>query len=363
MNIGILTFHRAENFGAVMQCYALQTYLHKLGHQVHVIDYRCKSIEKVYHIFNPTILLQHDAPLQNIRNYIGRLRTCKDRLRKKRLYQRFRRCHLWLTEESIYDVNHLPHEDVIVVGSDQVWNTVLTGGMDDVYFLNRKLNVRKVAYAVSSEAYSYKDYEVNQTRLTAAINDFVALSVREESLREELRKYTNKPISVTLDPTFLLEKQDYLCMAKLPTDRNYILVYHLLDVPQMSDLAHRIAEKEKKKVIEIHAGFKKGNKMGRHLYNIGPEELMGYIIHAEMVITSSFHGLVFAVLFHKRFWVIDNGSFNRQRDLLNVLGLQSRVLGACPQSDYTEHIDYDMVEKRIVEMKKNSIMYIKNGLS
>lgn len=362
MKIGILTFHRAENFGAVMQCYALQIYLDKLGHRVHVVDYRCKNIEKVYHILNPAIIFQKGSLLQNVRNYLGRFRTCKDRWIKKRLYKQFRKRNLWLTK-SIYDVNHLPSEEIFVVGSDQVWNSVLTGGMDDVYFLNKKMNVKKVAYAVSSEAYSYWDYEVNKEKFSAVISDFTALSVREESLREEFRKYTNKPISITIDPTFLLEQKDYLRLAKLPSNRNYILVYHLIDASQMSDLAHRIAEKEKKTVIEIHAGFKSSDKKGCHLYNIGPEALLGYITQADMIITTSFHGLVFSILFHKRFWVIDNGSFNRQRNLLESLGLQNRVLGECPNVDYTELIDYDRVEKRIHELRSDSVAFIKACLS
>ena len=89
MKIGILTFHRAENFGATLQAYALQTYLSQQGHDVNIIDYRCPAIEMTYDIFNPRILFSRKNVFISLKHYLSRFRNIKDRIRKKRSFELF----------------------------------------------------------------------------------------------------------------------------------------------------------------------------------------------------------------------------------------------------------------------------------
>ena len=134
MKIGILTFHRAENFGAVLQAYALQTFLKKHGMDPYIIDYRCKKIEIVYHIFNPMILIMRRNLFCSIKEYLKRFVSLIDRCRKKHKYQLFREKFLQIMPcDKAFHSNMF---DAYIVGSDQVWNLSITGGVDDYYFLN-----------------------------------------------------------------------------------------------------------------------------------------------------------------------------------------------------------------------------------
>lgn len=363
MKIGIITFHRAENFGALMQCYALQTYLKNLGHQVQIVDYHCKHIDSVYHIFNPSVIFQKGEFIMNLRIYLGRIRTWKYRWEKKKKYKSFRDKYLGLSHP-IKHINQLPVSDIFIVGSDQVWNISLTGGVDDVFFLNKKMYAKKLAYAVSSETYSYIEYANNRDVISSAISDFSAISVREISLRNELVKYTQKPIEICIDPTFLLTKDDYKQMMACPKDDDYILVYHLIDSALMSEIAHRISLYHHKRIIEVHAGFTKKGE-GEHIYNIGPTELLGYINNAFMVLTTSFHGLAFSIIYQKPFYVIDNGSFARQRNLLHALNLEDRIIGnvSDPSSCNVGEINYGLVEEKLQNMKEMSFSFLRNNIA
>lgn len=366
MKIGIITFHRAENFGAVMQCYALQTYLLQQGHDVQVIDYRYKKIERGYHVFNPSLIFAEKGnKISQIRNYLGRLKTWRKRIYKKRQYSDFRKKYLQQTAPSHTIKKYEKDFEAIIVGSDQVWNTILTGGIDSAYFLEGTMAARKIAYAVSTEKYSYSYYKIHADRLSALINDFNAVSVREEDFRNELRKYTNTSISVCVDPVFLLNRMAYQIFLSPPNEKDYILVYHLIDSAKMSAKAKELGEKHHKKVIELHAGFSKqtNGENITHRCNIGLIELLSYIAYADMVVTTSFHGLAFSIIFRKSFWIIDNGSTSRQRHLLSALGLEHRII---QENDSivndSEKIDYTIIERNIHKLIDNSVKYLTKSL-
>lgn len=364
MKIGILTFHRAENFGAVMQCYALQKYIESLGYQVLVIDYRCKVIEQVYHVFNPSIIFNGNNKLQQLRAYLGRIKAFKPRLRKKHLYDNFRKSFLNLTEP-IKTISELNCFDAVVVGSDQVWNSALTSGFDSMYFLDGQLKGRKIAYAVSTEGYSYRYYAQNSEKLKKLVEGFNIVSVREESFKQELSKYIQRELEVCIDPIFLLDSKYYETLITQPSETGYVLVYHLVDSLPMSNMAKEIGEQVNKKVIELHAGFGKNVDSERvmHKHNIGPTELLGYIAYADMVLTTSFHGLAFSILFHKPFWAIDNGSTARQRNLLTQLDLDRRIIAEDEYVIYSECIDYQMVDKKKEVLVSKSKQFIRQALS
>jgi len=363
MKIGILTFHRAENFGAVIQCYALQTYLQSMKYDVYVIDYRCKAIERGYSIFNPFILFQNKRIIKNFGQYIERLRTWKDRKIKKRQYELFRNQYLNITRP-IHNINQLPMDfDVFIVGSDQVWNSGLTGGIDKVYFLDAEIGAKKIAYAASSEWYAFDNYQRCADTITLCLEGFRHISVREERLRVELSQYTSKTISVCLDPTFLLAKEIYKKMAFRPKYENYILVYHLSESFEMTNMAKRISTQTGQMVIEIHAGFSTNGSDACNLYNLGPIELLGYILHSGIVLTTSFHGLAFSLIFEKNFWVIDNGVSSRQKNLLQALSLENRIVPGNYQGDLLSRIDYSAVSINLEAEISNSKDYLETALT
>lgn len=362
MKIGIITFHRAENFGAVLQCFALQTFLCSLGYDVEIIDYQAEAIRKTYKIVDFSIFKSHYNINTKVRTFLGRLKNILSRLEKKKAYAEFRNTYLLLSSP-ISNVNNLPSDiDAFIVGSDQMWNIALTGGFDDVYFLNRKFKAPKISYAVSSEKWSYDSFANKSKEISTLIDDFSYLSVREIDFKNELQKYTRKQIQVCVDPSFLLKKNDYNKLLTKPRCSSYVLTYHLVDSPVMSDIAEQMAHKSNKNLIEIHAGFNKYSNKKRHKSNVGPTELLGYIANADVVFTTSFHGLVFSIIFEKQFWVIDNGGNTRQKNLLAQLGLTSRIVKCINDIHDKDLIDYSHVNPKLKSFVTDSVNYLKESL-
>lgn len=362
MKIGIITFHRAENFGAVLQCFALQTYLMSLGQDVEIIDYQSKTISDVYRIVDFSIFKSDCNLWRKVHIFLGRLKTVFPRLEKKIQYIAFRNKYLHLSVH-IKNISSLPTDvDCYIVGSDQMWNIALTGGIDDVYFLNTKLNATKVTYAVSSETWSYKMLESMSNDIKVLINDFSNISVREAQFKKELEKFTEKPINVCVDPSFLLNKNDYEKIISAPRNKGYILAYHLVDSQTMTSMAELISCRNKKELIEIHAGFVTYKDRKRHKCNVGPTELLGYIANADIVFTTSFHGLAFSLIFEKQFWVIDNGGNSRQKNLLCQLGLQNRLIKSSDDIQDDLQIDYSNVNIKLDSLVMDSISFLKKSL-
>ncbi len=360
MKIGILTFHRAENFGAALQVYALQTYLRHEGHDAYVIDYKPLAIDVVYHIFNPSIFMQKKLP-SALKAYIKRFIRIKDRMSRKRKYINFRKKFL-LTQDN--DIFNGQVYDALIVGSDQIWNLNITKGFDDYYFLNIPLknNPIKISYAASSECNSYPLYQKNRDQLTMLLNNFDHISVREQSLKNELSKYTNNPISVCLDPTFLLTADDYIKIAKRPIETNYILVYHLSNSEAAYNFAQYVSAQENKAVIEIYADYKaiRASK-NKQKFNLGPLEILGYIAYADLIITTSFHGLALSLILQKDIRVIDPNNY-RQLNLVKSAGIPSHIIYNL-QNYQTGLLRYRDIQSNITSLIEESKHYLADALN
>lgn len=362
MKIGILTFHRAENFGAVLQCFALQTYLEAIGNDVKIIDYRCKAIEQVYYLLYPKSLLNRLNLFASIYNYLIRLSSYRDRYEKKRGYIDFRNKYLHQTK-SMHKIDEDLGFDVYITGSDQVWNPALLHGYDKTYFLDFPVSPgsKRISYAVSSDQSGINVLNKFENELRPSLQQIDYISVREENLANALAKYTSKKIQICIDPTFLISREQYLKMAIRPCEKKYILVYHMAEIPEGSKCADLLAKKNKWIVIEVHANFARRKDNDRHRQNVGPLELLGYIAYAEYIITSSFHGLAFSLIMHKNFCTVSNKKNVRLANLLNFVGLNDRMIESAiniPESD----IDYNSVDEKISEYVSQSKNFLSKAL-
>ena len=362
MKIGILTFHRAENFGAALQCYALQNFLTKEGHNVKIIDYRCKAIEHQYQILNPAILFSRRNIIVSFRKYYKRLKTYSRRLVKKNKYEEFRNRFLRLTEK-ITDLNGgLFGFDVIIAGSDQIWRFGLTGN-DYSYWLDFPVDkeTRKISYAASSEPSDIIYLEKNQEVVKRALKDFYSISVREDSLRQLLCKYTEHPINVVVDPTFLLKKDDYCKIMAKPDKSGFVFVYYLFDSPEAGKVAESLAETNGTEVIEMYAALSNRKDDENHKSILGPQEILGYINNASVIVTTSFHGLALSLIFEKQFWVVEKGANQRLVNLLNFMGLENRLIKNASQLNESR-INYEIINQRKDEMINKSVAYLNTGV-
>ncbi len=347
MKVGILTFHGANNYGAVLQVYGLKKICESIGYSVHVIDYAPRYISKQYNYFS----VSKDLKL----NFI-KLRNVFGNIQKKRKFDSFR--------QDNFDIEpfHKGSYDAILYGSDQIWNPDITIGFDPVFFGVHKIEaLKRISYAASfgKQALTFDEME----QLKTLLKHLDIISVREESAMNMLMEITEKPISVTLDPALLLPWETWLKTVHfkngLPAE--YILVYEVYKLPETLKTANELAQKTGLPIVEL-AYYKTRFRVPHiQLNNIGPAEFLGLINHAKYIVTSSFHGTAFSIIFRKNFYTTLNHIYGaRISDLLGCLSLHERIVIACP--DHIENINYNEVEKKLNKLREYSIEYIKNAV-
>lgn len=343
MKIGILTFHCAHNYGAVLQCYALQEFLKGLGHDVEIIDYRPNYLLAPYKIFKAS---RTGSLIFRIKSFIKSLLTLRRSYIRHKKFYNFINNYLNLSKER----NHIPDKyDVYITGSDQIWNPQITNGFDSNYFAEYsfpKGHKIYISYAASMEAKKLSDLEANYYK--NHLNNFDFISVREKTLSDLLQPLTNKKITTVLDPTLIVDKKAWDRLAILPKNKHkYILVYQVRTHKCVLKIAKKIADKFNAKIIEIGAWVDLYDKKYRE-EGKSPEEFIGYVKNSLLVITTSFHGTIFSIINEKPFYYIDLGINidSRVRSLLNDLNLESRII--LKDSDFSySSIDYSEVKYKL----------------
>lgn len=369
MKIGIVSIHSAHNYGSVLQAYALQEELKKFSDDVEIINYRPKYFEEKYKMFSIGIYSNYKGIFNKIIHLAWRTLMIKSRYTKYKKFENYIKNRYNLTKKySTYE--ELKKEnfdyDAVFCGSDQIWNTDITEGFDKTFYLGFCDNkVIKASYAasVARKEIDYK-YEEEYKKYISRL-DFIAL--REESSKDIIQKYTEKPVMVTVDPTLLHKKEKWDEIAKeskLNLEDKYILVYVLEDNKEMVKIVNNIAEYLGLKVISVSKKKRFNNET--ILSDVGPEDFVKLFKNAEFVITNSFHGTVFSLLYEKKNCIIPHKTRGtRMIDLMKKVGLENRII-----SDYSElnlieinkDIDYNLVNQKIENERKIAEEYIRNVL-
>lgn len=316
MKIGILTFHNADNYGAVLQCYALQEVLKKKfpNDDVSVIDYRNDDIESTYKV----IQLQKKA-ISNIIQFI----YVPELLKKRRQFKNFRQRFLDVSP-ALYS-----EYDVIFYGSDQIWNFALTGS--DLVYLGKGFRGIKIAYAASDGG----ELIDSQAEVKDLLLKFNEISCREKSLAKKITALTARhDIKTVCDPVFLISKTDWLKIAVLPKEHNYILAYKVSENLDFDREVEKASQYLGKPVIQI-VYQKSIRKLFYQKQNIvtgvSVEQFLGYVAYADLVITTSFHATAFSLIFKRPFYVlkIKRGS-ERITDLLSAVDYANKYVESIP---------------------------------
>lgn len=360
MKVGILTFHNAFNFGAILQTYATSELVKSYGHEAEVINYHNQAVDKYYDKYRFSI---SKLP-RNIKYVIAYLFSCFFFRRKERKYKLFIENFLNLSLHGFYEpFDKLNGYDVVLIGSDQLWNKGITGGIDPIYwgaFVLDK-NSRKVTWSVSMNDYDYSQDQLEQ--IQKYLNGLDKISVREPKSRQFLSKLTDHPILVTLDPTLLISSEQWERICKPVNERNYIAMYAVKDYDETYECARIIAKEKGLKVIVIKAYC--GARLSKSLkQDCGPVEFLSYLYSANYVVTSSFHGTVFSILFKKDFTcVVPKGVENvRTESLLNSLGLSDRI-GNATSMMTSQSIEYNKVMDKLDLYKSDTYSFISDVLS
>lgn len=352
MNLGIITFHRALNYGAILQAYALQQFLLKLDIKNNIIDYRCPYIEHFYKPIKANIIRQ---PKSFIKEWL----YCVPNTLKRKKFDKFTKKYLFMTEKishytDLIGLNNI--FDCFVTGSDQVWNSRWSG-FDGAYFLDFAHSNKKNSYAASFGASSIDEKLIEKYKKYLLAFNF--LSVREADGVDIIKGLIDKEAVVSIDPTCLLSIEDWKKVAKPPKEKGYVLLYLLEQSLYLENFAKELAEKNNIKVITITDGLKK--KKGLKQYGfLGPDEFLGLFCNAEYIVTNSFHGLMFSVIFKKQFYLAYQqyaGAPNsRLKNFIKEYHLERRVL-SINQPIFKEDIDYDKIDLMIQEAKEKSKNY------
>lgn len=361
--IGILTFHRAVNYGAVLQAYSLVTCLQELGCDVEIIDYRNKKIESTYYSIVKTIPRSNiyyilKSTISNVLNFhIQRKRN----IEFKNFIQEY--CKMskhHYTKKTIYQANAL--YDLFLVGSDQVWNLPCIDG-DKTYFLDFADERRKkYSYAASfgkidSIKEDYKSY-------FALLGDFFSISVREVDGKNFIQNNIKERVRVDIDPVFLLSDKKWLALEIKPDIRDYILVYSV-DFPSgVISYARNLARAWNKQLVIVTLRNNKVRLLGSEIDRscCSPREFIGLIDHSNLVVTNSFHGVALSIVFNTNFIVVRNSksSFgldnSRLDNILNTFNLVNRY---SDQVNPQESIDFVQVENKLNELKEHSMDYLR----
>lgn len=352
MRIGILTFHAAHNYGAVLQCYSLQEYLKSLGHEVSVINYQNKKMLSVYKRFRIGRILKKN-PIKMIKNIYTEILLYQKR--EKRYYA----FHKFINEElnlvPIETIERLPF-DVIFIGSDQVWNYKLTYGFDSYYWGDfiRPPHTMLASYAASmQDEWPESIDEVIKSKL----KNFDFVSVREASLAQKLQTLSpNKRVYHVVDPTLLISASAWNRIAtQIDINIPYVLFYQVDVNPLAREIAKKIAKRENLKLLVISANIQ--NENNRIAVSASPVDFVGLVKCARVIVSASFHATVFSILLKKDFYSIKaHGKNARISSLLSNFGLESRAIESVP--DKIEPVDYSLIN--IENIKKESVQFFNN---
>lgn len=363
MKISLITLHRITNFGSLLQTYATQTFIEKLGHSVEVVDFVPEGITFKRAVFpknNNSILkkLIRLIPLLLVNGIQFRM---VDRFMKKYIHVTKQRYYSF--EELLQDV---PEADIYISGSDQVWNTQNNNPAEDIkayYLCFAPNNKKKVAYAGSFGRTKFDEMEAKQ--IAEWLNCYDAISVREDTALKTLEDLgINKGVHV-VDPTLLLEKEEWLSFCRLkPPKYKYVFVYNLNRNKTLEKLARKIAKKKGLKIVNfadtLEFIFGAKNKM----FNT-PLDFLNYIAHADFVVTDSFHGTAFSLNFERQFVSLPAPKYNsrlesilRKTNLINERFVKTVEEGLLA-SERT--IDYATVNQILDNERKKSKEYLKEA--
>ena len=360
--IGIFTY-KHSNYGAVLQCYALQQYLRNHSdNQVQVVDFTTDTHYRQDRYFKK----RSNNPIKQLAYVLLTLFRFPALLKRRQRTKTFKDDNIRWT--SLYSsesqlLSNPPKFDVYCTGSDQVFN--LSGEYKDVYYLHfNTFGGRKVAYAPSFGS-SVFDAETKE-EVSLYVKDFQALSCRENDGAEFLSKVTGTDVPVVLDPTLLLTKEDWLAVAHKPSSpESYILVYDLNGGKNLITIAKKVKERYKLPIVCITDKIEAFYHIDRQIYGAGPAEFVGWFANAEFVITDSFHGTVFSIIFSKPFisYIAIPRASSRIISLLNNLGLAEHIVTKDNLTDVNDDaLNGIDVESKLNALKSNSFEYINKNI-
>ena len=375
--VGIITIHAISNFGSLLQTFATQKMVERLGYKAIVINYKYPNDyhAKEYQKKSPYAPSKQSFAMRLKLALYARTCMKKNSVRKSELFKQERErllfeTKVYPTKESLHD--NPPKFDIYFTGSDQVWNPRYMRG-DYTFFLDFIDNVPKVAFSASFGTTVLTDSQKQKMR--PLLNQYSAISLREPSGVGLVNDICNKKSEWTCDPTLLLSGDDWseifddLPMIKGEYILCYILTYTANPYPYATRLIKHIQKHLNKKVVIL-------DETGRYwldyryksFRSYGPREIVNLFKNASFIISSSFHGAAFSINFKKDFYSLFpiGVKDERQESLLKLVGAEARFIHVgdpLPALSTLKITNWDSISEKLNAYRQHSINYLKSALS
>lgn len=361
--IGILTYHSGYNYGACLQAFALQTTLKKLGYDSEVINFETERFVTSREMFS-----RRPYRLKEVIKNITRLPYWKPLHDRERMFNNFTTDVLnatprYYTEQEVID--NIGRYDCIICGSDQIWNlsSMDAPAANLLFYLNFAKHQRRVSYAASF-GHWVKEAPQHKDTILPWLKEFDAISVRETS-GVEFVKSLGLDCQLTLDPTVLLDKEDYepICADRL-IEGKYVAMFGWNTNSDLVMAAKRVSKRLGLPVYNIVPPPRKMFCGIPRKLDVGPREFLSIIKHADFVVTNSFHGTAFATTFEKPYISIVTGKADtRMESLLSQLGLSAPLVNV-EKMDIGRMLatDFSKVREKKAALRQSSYDFIKTSL-
>lgn len=363
MKVGILTFHRALNYGAVLQCYALQETVKRLGYEVDVLDYQPKYIEKYRQIYSSYSISHRKGIKNKIKEVLVRTLLARKVIKARDAFNSFLSEHLNIVRYKSLDEWNINY-DIIIIGSDQVWSPTIGDGFDKIFwgcFPHDKM--RLLSYAASIGGHNVID-DAMWYDICDLVRNFDKVSVREDWFSRQLSDKIKREVTTVLDPTLLVNRRIYENIQKEPEFNNYLLLFLIVEDNYALRFAKEIAQEKGLSIVRIKAlqEFEKRDKTVVDLFSISPQAFLGYFARAAFVVTNSFHGTAFSLIYRRNFYSLDSPRIDRAKSLLHSINLENRIVSSKDTGVYSI-IDYSNINQRIEGLQEASFKYLLSSLS
>lgn len=383
MKIGIITIVKVNNYGAELQAYATQKKLEILGYEAELIDYRYYKSWNFKDSKMSVSLMplgMKDKILYRIKyRLINGLVTNLFPILNGNVKRRFRRfddfhkensrfSRLYASMDELY--KNVPEYEVYMTGSDQVWNPSADSSIEPYFLTFAQAGKKRVSYA-SSFGVSSIDEKLHE-RFSTWLSEYDSIAVREDGGRELVKSLTGKEAEWVIDPTLLLNKEEWMCVAKdyVGIPEKYVLIYQLSASTAIEQLALRIGKKKNMPVYRICKrayGVRKTDGI-KNILDAGPAEFLSLIANTDCLITNSFHGTAFSINFGIPFFTIvssTNKNNSRMESLLGLVGLKNRMIKddvVISDVDVESAIMFEKAHQLLNDARVKSVNYLMKAL-
>ena len=361
-NIYTITCHNVYNYGAILQEYALLKYLNSNGHRAVGIRYKPDRLSHHFSFtkvssprFNKNVFLRFSYIVMKFPQRLALLK-------RKRNFDHFEKSYIPLTA-NVFQNDSAMYEhdfggDVYIAGSDQIWNPMYGNGNDQNFYLGfvTDSHAIKASYAASTSVESLPREHKNLIKPWLENLDFISL--REESSLGELQDMGLHANHV-LDPVFLLDRKSWVTLCqKVSKPRRYILIYDFDNCDRIKELAEYLSNRFDMPCIALSP---RHDYVSKSYYLYGPQIFLDLMKDATYLVTNSYHGILFGIIFQREFFFIKRKEDLNIRilDLLNLLNMDNRDFSDKSPHDYQDRINYGVVEDRLVPHLDKSKSFLK----